>query len=369
MAVQLVQKFVDKVAGDLVKADDLTDIAPMANGLASVVRNAGAGCLQPAQATAVCDLALSEILKSFQREKALEDANAGYAQANAALDEDDEDDDSAVGDALLKGEEEEEKECRLGLCSIFGACMKADPAVFVAHSWPRIQQMLQEWLGPQGGIGRPVGLHMASEMCEHLGENSASVWPVFMEQVLNALSEKDADMRNTAAFTVMLAAQVPAFGSQYGAVAYVKVGESLTNFKAKKTDEDAQRATDNTTAALVQLLLSHPAVSPNLDICWDMAFSKMPFKVDHDEAQKIHRKLFVEVQKMSAASSDPKRVAQILGYLCEIYGRSEHCDDELQEDLAKAFAGLPGDTAAALFSQFTPKQQQKAQRILQDGKK
>merc|ERR1711959_439341 len=120
-------------------------------------------------------------------------------------------------------------------------------------------------------------------------------------------------------------------GAQYGTTAYSKVTESLKRFKAKKNDEDAQRATDNTVAALVQLLLSHPSVSPDSDVCWEMAFSKMPLKVDCEEGQKLHHKLFREAQNLSGGSfGSMRRVAQVLGYLCEIYGRSEHCDDELQ---------------------------------------
>jgi hypothetical protein len=282
---------------------------------------------------------------------------------------DDDDDDDAVGDLLEKGEEEEEKDCRLGLCSIFGACMKANPDVFVTHSWPRLQSMLQEWLGPQGGIGRPVGLHLASEICEHLGENAVTVWPVFMDQVLASVGEGDADSRNTAAFTVMLAARVPAFGAQYGSVAYKSVTSALQKFKAKKSDEEAQRAIDNTVAALVQLMLAHPSVCPNLDSCCQLAFTKLPFKVDFEEGQNIHRRLFSEAQKLSGGSlGSMARVAQVLGYLCEIYGRSEQCDDELQHDMAKAFASLPQETLQSLVAQFSAKQQVKAQRILQDGK-
>lgn len=371
MAVQLVQTFMDKVAADLVKAEDPSDIAPMASGLASVVRNAGAGCLQPAQAQCVCDLALSEILKSFQRETSIAEANTLFPPpgCSAAQDED-EDEDEVVGDGGMKGEEEEEQECRLGLCSIFGGCMKASPDVFVAHSWPKLQPILQEWLGPKGGIGHAVGIHIASEVCEHLGANAVSVWPVFMDQVMAALAIDNPDVRNTAAFTVMLAAQVPAFGAQYGGAAYTAVTSSLKKFKPKKNDDDAQRATDNTVAALVQLVLSHPSISPNLDACWDLAFAKMPLKVDCEEGQKLNRKLFVEAQNQSAGSlGNPQRVAKVLGYLCEIYGQSKHCDEELQKDLAKAFASLPQETATALFSQFSAKQQSKVQKIVQDGQK
>ena len=50
-----------------------------------------------------------------------------------------------------------------------------------------------------------------------------------------------------------------------------------------------------------------------------------------------------------------------------IYGRSEHCDEDLQKEISKAFASLPQETAVSLLSQFSAKQQQKAQRIIQEA--
>merc|ERR1711865_1322314 len=92
------------------------------------------------------------------------------------------------------------------------------------------------------------------------------------------------------------------FGAQYAAKAYVAVSSALKKFKAKKSDDEALRASDNATAALVQLMLSHPSLSPNLDACWEMAFSKMPFKVDHEEGQKLHWKMFVATQNTIGAA-------------------------------------------------------------------
>lgn len=245
--------------------------------------------------------------------------------------------------------------------------MKANPEVFVSHSWPTLQALLQEWLGPNGDI---VGLHFASELCEHLGERAVPIWPIFMEKVISAICvEGSADARHISAFTVLLAAQVPAFGPQYSAATYVALAQNLQKFKAKKSDEEGQRAGDNAVAALVQLCISHPGTSPDLDGCWQAALSRMPLKVDLEESSKMHRKLFQEVQKMSGGSlGNMTRVARVLGYLCEIYGRSEHCDDDLQKDLSLAFAGLPADTLSSLVGQFTPKQQKKAEKILQDGR-
>jgi len=372
IAIGLVQRFVDKVGADLTKAEDPEDIAAMGNGLANVVSSAGTGCLQPQQVQGISDLATSEILKSFQREKALEDGNLGdLAKAlGGGEDDDDDDDDEAVGDVLGKSDEDEEKECRLGLSSIFGACMKINPEVFISHSWPALQGLMQEWLSPQGAKGKLLAVNLACDLCEHLGERSTAVWPVFMDAVLESVCAADAEERGSAAFCVVLAAQVPAFGPPYAARAFQALGASLHKFKAKKSDEDAQRAADNAVAALVQLCISHPSACPDLNGCWQTAFSKMPFKVDVEEGLKLHRKLFAEAQKPNGGNlGSMERVAQVLGYLCEIYDRSEHCDEDLQKEMAKTLRMMQPDTRQALVARFTAKQQKKVERILADAQK
>jgi len=85
----------------------------------------------------------------------------------------------------------------------------------MTHAWPTVMPLLQEWLKPQDGIRRVLGLHLAVDLCEHLNENCVQLWPVFMEQVLQAVLSKDADQRNAAAYAINLAARVPAFGPQY----------------------------------------------------------------------------------------------------------------------------------------------------------
>jgi len=140
-------------------------------------------------------------------------------------------------------------------------------------------------------------------------------------------------------------------------------------FKPKKNDEDAQRASDNVVAALVQLCLSHPTLCPDLDGCWSTVISKMPLKIDTEEGHKVHRKLFNEAQKPGGGNlGSMARVAQVLGYLSEVYGKSEHCEDELDRDLRLAFVSLPQDTLQSLVAQFSAKQQKKVERILQDAR-
>jgi len=168
----------------------------MADGLACVVRNAGKGCLQPAQVKVIAEMCIAEIQKSFTREAQL----GGQVLGRSGGPKDEDDDDVEDED----GEEDEEAECRVGLAAALGSCMSADAEAFMTHAWPTVMPLLQEWLKPQDGIRRVLGLHLAVDLCEHLNENCVRLWPVFMEQVLQAVLSKDADQRNAAAYASIL---------------------------------------------------------------------------------------------------------------------------------------------------------------------
>eukprot|EP00929_Paragymnodinium_shiwhaense_P039681 TRINITY_DN20823_c0_g1_i1.p1 TRINITY_DN20823_c0_g1~~TRINITY_DN20823_c0_g1_i1.p1 ORF type:complete len:1112 (+),score=385.09 TRINITY_DN20823_c0_g1_i1:71-3406(+) len=360
LAVKLVQIFVDRVGADISKSSEAADIGSMADGLACVVRNAGAGCLQAAQVKVIAEMCIAEIQKSFQREA----AHSGQVLGKGGAKDEDDDDVEAEDD-----DEDEEAECRIGLAAALGSCMCADAEAFMAHAWPLVLPLLQEWLKPQDGVRRVLGLHLAVDLCEHLKENCVSLWPVFMEAVLEAVMSKDADQRNAAAYALNLAAQVPAFGPQYAGRAYVALATSLQKSKVKKSDEDAVRAQDNTVCALASLCLEHPQQSPDLDGCWSAILGKLPCKVDVSEGIKTHRRMFRETAKPGGGNlQTPARVMKVLGHIVEIYSRSEHCDEELRAEVAKGFAQLPEATLVQIQGQLSEKQAKTVQKILKDGR-
>jgi len=178
-----------------VDAEDPEDIAPMSNGIASVVKNAGVGCLQPAQVQGICDLALAEILKSFQRDEALKAANAVHAKANqGASPQCRGADGDGSDDAQSDVEEMEEQEARIGLTAILGACAKANPDVYMSYCLPKLQPLMSQWLASKSGSpGKLLGLHIACDCCEYLGARAVPLWPTFMDASLEALGSASAD--------------------------------------------------------------------------------------------------------------------------------------------------------------------------------
>merc|ERR1719387_1030455 len=216
--------------------------------------------------------------------------------------------------------------------------------------------MVQGWMKLQTGHDRLLFLHFAGDMYEFLAARSVPMWPVLMTAVIQSVNSPSPGERQAASFAVLLAAQIEGFAVGYGTVL-----TCLKKYKPKKNnDDDAQQAEDNTVAALVQLCLSLPSQSPNLDACWEIAFTKMPLKADLDESRKVNEKLFLEVQKPGGGNlgSGP-RLVQVLGYLCSIYGKSDHCDEDLQHKISSSFASIPEETLQSLGSQLSDSQRKK----------
>jgi len=363
LVVELVQAFVDKVGADLAKADDAEDIAPLAQGIADVVTNAGQGCLQPEQIKIIGDMAVREIQKSFAREKVFKDEFKEQFKKEKVDAGDDDDEEDAIADE----EDDEEATCRVGLVSIIGACVRVNPELFVTSYWPSVLPLVQEWLKPEGGH-HLLALHLAVDMFDHLKEAAVPVWPIFMEAVLEHTCAQNPDERQAASYAVNLAADVPAFGAEYSARAYVSLATSLQKFKPKKTDEDGQRAQDNVVCALANLCLLYPATCPDLDGCWSAILGALPVKSDVKEGRKTNRKLFLEASKPGGGNlGSATRVFSVLGYLSQIYNQSEHCDDALKAELARAFVQLPPASLEQMAAALTPKQKTLVERIVADG--
>lgn len=362
-AADLVRQFIDKVGADIAQAEDPEDIAAMAKGIASVVRSAGPGCLGLEEVRGVTALAVSEILKSLQREEAMQ-AEEGDAEEDDGVDEDDLD--LALADAGL--DLTEERECRSGLSSILAACLRTDADAFLAAAMPTLEPLMRQWLaGP--GPGRVLGLSLACGLCEHVGEPASEAWPIFMEQVMEAADSADAEERSVAAATIIAAARAPQFSAQYAARAHGAVAAALRWPPPKRSDDGARLAADRAVAAMCQLCLSHPGASPDLGASWGAVFAQLPLKVDFEEGRRLHRLLFAEAQRPDGGSfGSLARAAQALGYLCEASGQGErHADAALRRELGAALARLPPASLQGLLAQFSAKQRKRAELLLADG--
>lgn len=167
---ELVQNFVDQVGSDLVKADEADEIASMASGIVTILHRAGIGTLRAEQVQQICELAVAEINQSFQRDGAVFEEQA-----------------SSNDPPSTDSETDDEHKCRNELLGIITACMKADARAFIASTWPTLQTLLQQWFSSYGHLGgAKLALHLASDICQHLGEEAVALLTGCMDQIIKA---------------------------------------------------------------------------------------------------------------------------------------------------------------------------------------
>lgn len=328
---ELVQNFVDKVGSDLVKADEADEIASMAMGIVTIINRAGIGTLRPEQVNSICELAVAEIRQSFQRDAAVTEATE-TTEADSQ------------GSTGSTDSAEDEHQCRTELLSMITACMKADARTFIASTWQTLQALLQQWFVSYGQLGgKKLALHLACDICQHLGE-AVNLLAGFMDQIIKALTSRSKEERHWAAFTVNYAARSSAFSP----------------FAAQATERlKAHLQGDSETAALLQLCLTHRQCADS--DCWAMCFAALPLKVEMAECRRLNSCLFTEVQ---SGGLQGLLAARALGYLCEVYGNKDFCDEELQINLNQALRQLPEKAYRDLFSVLTAAQQKKLERIV-----
>ncbi|CAJ1336939.1 unnamed protein product [Effrenium voratum] len=325
---ELVQSFVDKVGSDMAEAEEADDIASMAKAIADLVCQAG-DALRPEQVVGVCELAVAEISKSFQRDEALQDQH--------------EEDEGDAEDAV------NEDECRAELLSIVTACMKSDADTFVSHAWPALHALLQQWF-TQGPPGIRLGLRLVCEVCR-LGEKAVPLWPSFMDQVLDALGAGDLDAVRSAAAAVNLAARSPAFA----ALARRAFG-SFQSFTRSRRKDKASKAGDSVVAAFTQLCLQHPNSCPDIERSWAACFAELPLKVDLDECRRLNACIFAQVQ---SGAVQGRTAARAVGYLCDVCGNKALFDEELKVALADALRQMPEQTLQELLALLSDRQKRK----------
>merc|ERR1719498_603918 len=103
--------------------------------------------------------------------------------------------------------------------------------------------MMQEWLGSKEN--KVLGLYLMCDMVEHLKEHSQPMWSWGMKAVIGSLHDKEASVRQAAAYCVNMAAPLPAFG-EVAPVAFEGLSQLVAKPKGvKKKDLEALNAADN----------------------------------------------------------------------------------------------------------------------------
>merc|ERR1712048_595692 len=251
--------------------------------------------------------------------------------------------------------------CRRNLEDAVGALMKVEPAAFSQCLQSHCQPRFQQWLSNKET--KTLGLFLACDLIEHLGEGSCSQWPAFMPAVMESLHDESADVRTPAAFAVSLAAPLQQF-SEATAPAYQKLFQLLQRPAPKKKDTTAKVAQDNAVSALVSMCIHKPI--PETAEAWKLVLTKLPLREDEDEAKKVHKKIAQAIldQNVAMLGENFANLGKLLSILAEIEKEESLCEKETDEKIHQIFKSLPQQKIVECGGELSEKQQKKIENIL-----
>jgi len=243
--------------------------------------------------------------------------------------------------------------------------MKAAPQQFL-QCLPECGRRMQQWLSSKEY--RALALLLACDMLEHLKEHSEPCWPVFMEQALNLLGDKEADVRIPSAYAISLAAPIPNFAAA-APEAFKRLAVWVSKPAPKKRDDSAKIAMDNCVSAMLSLMQHKAQQCPPEVPAFQLIVSKLPLRDDEDEAKKVHKTVceMLLQQNQALLGENNSNIGKILSALAEVYKQESLCAKETDTHILKIFQMLPRDNLQQLAGGFTEKQQKKIEKMLTEG--
>jgi HEAT repeat protein len=353
LAMDLLKGYLDYAFKSMPHEDDLDILEVQARGVSSCVSAAPSGLIDAAKATELMNLVFKLLEESFKRRKEQE-----QEQEEEDLDEDD----------LETAEQEKEKDesVRISLVEIGASLMKKHKPVFIQVAMPMFNQMIAKLVAPSNSIqDRSLALYVACDYLEHLGSDSVSAWPLFMEQLFSAVTDPNVQLRQAACYGINVASRIPEFAT----VAAQAVQRLLMTIEQPNSkSEDNIMATENAVAALGHVCEKHEAaLGPNAQRCWDKWIASLPIKEDEDEGQISHAQLLrlVQAQHVGIIGANSANLPKVLHVLVQVYKRRS-CSDDTSKGIAKLLVAIPDATLGQIVQQFPESDKKKAVRVVNE---
>jgi len=222
---------------------------------------------------------------------------------------------------------------------------------------------MRQWLASKDN--RTLALFLAADLLKHLKDASKPAWPVFMPNVIQCLTDEDAEVRTPASYCINLAAPLPEF-AEAAPKCFEILGQVVGAPAPKKKDEKAKVASDNAVSALVSLAGAHANSCPGNIMPWDLIVKKLPLKSDDEEAKKVHEIVVNLVLEQHAGLLGGDNLGKTLSVLAEVYQQEDMATKETDANIKKIFQMIPADNLRNLQSSFTEKQAKKIEKMLSE---
>lgn len=349
MVGDLLKGYLDYAVKTMPHEEDLDILDVQARGISACVGAAPLGSIDGARGQEIINLVFKLLEESFKRRK-----EAELEQEEEELDEDD------IENAEI--EKEKDESVRISLVDIGASMMKKHKPVFVQFGMPMFNKLISGLITPTNSVqDRSLALYVACDYLEHLGTDSVSAWPLFMDAMFAAITDSEIQLRQAACYGMNVAARIPEFSS----VAQQAVQRLLMTIEQPNARSKTNlMATENAVAAFGHVCEKHEQAlkNPKLLETW---INCLPLKEDEEEGQVTHAQLLrlVNAQHPVVVA----HLAKAIHILVQVYKR-DSCSDETSAGIAKLIGSIPEANLSQIVAHFPEKDKKKTLRIIQEAR-
>merc|ERR1719329_1804286 len=354
----LVRKAFESIFALTDKCKDADKLAMMASGLTECVKGVGSGVLGGEEVKQIAERLFTLIDQSHARSSKADALWQAHKSGQAGLP-------SELDDECGDDQDEQEwseEQLRRNYEETLGALMQVALQEFLP-CLPQCGSRIEQWIGTTRD--KVLALYLVCDLFAHLKAASEPIWPTVMPQVLAALSDKDPDARNAAAYAINMASKVPSFGD-IAPKAFESLANVLNAQKPKKKDNKAKIARDNAVAALLALATAFAGQCPAAVDPWLVILPHLPLRDDEEEAKKLHATFvdLVMAQHQGVLGNNGANLGQVLSILAEMHRVEGICTKETDDKIKNVFKQVPTPNLQACASTFSEKQQRKIEKML-----
>jgi importin-5 len=345
----LLKGYLDYATKTMPHEEDLDILEVQARGISACISAAPTGAIDGARGQEILTLVFKLLEESFKRRK-----EAELEQEEEELDEDD----------LENAEMEKEKDesVRISLVEIGASLMRKHKPVFVQFGMPMFNKLVASLVTSTNNVqDRSLALYVACDYLEHLGSESVSAWPLFMDAMFAAITDSEIQLRQAACYGMNVGSRIPEF-STVAAQAVQRLMMTIDQPNARSKNN--LMATENAVAALGHVCEKHEnALGQVAAKYWETWLNHLPLKEDEEEGQSTHAQLLRLVNAQHPVMV--AHLAKVLHILVQVYKR-DSCSDETSAGIAKLIGSVPESNLSQIVANFPEKDKKKTVRIVQE---
>lgn len=348
LVADLLRVYLQRTLETMRVEEDLETLQVQAIGTAACLKAAGPNTMTPNEVQELCIELRRLIEESTQRQwRATEDDG---------LDEDE----------LAEAEEHRDADqmLRVKYAELAGTIMEVHKGHFLPAGLQHFIPVIQECLKSRDNSSdHCLAFYLADDMIDKLGADSVPVWPVFMQQMLRSVGNKDAWVRQAAIYGVLHAAPLSDF-AQFADGAAKLLSQMISQPETRR--EGSREALEAGTAALGHLCKWQASRITGVNAHLLLFLNNLPLEQDLDQAGPTHELLMQFVEEGHALFQE--HIAKVLKVFLEVYNR-ETSSEALNFFIRRLFVQAGDEQLKRMQPPFSQKHRKRIEKILRDARK